>query len=95
MHLKDLVPALAGDEPFDLESIVREIMFVSPSMKLVDLLVQMRLSGGHIAIVVDEYGGTDGLVTLEDLFEEIVGDIQDEHDTDEEEMLKRLSVAVL
>lgn len=80
VHLKDVVPAIAGDEEFHIEKVLRKIMFVAPSMKVVDLLVQMRLSGEHIAIVVDEYGGTDGLVSLEDLFEEIVGDIQDEHD---------------
>lgn len=80
IHLKDLVAAIAGDEPYSIEKVLRKLMFVAPSMKVVDLLVQMRLSGEHIAIVVDEYGGTDGLVSLEDLFEEIVGDIQDEHD---------------
>ncbi len=93
IHLKDLVPSLAGDEPFDIDQVMRDIMFVAPSMKVVDLLVQMRLSGGHMAIVVDEYGGTDGLVTMEDLFEEIVGEIQDEHDTeDPDQALKRISL---
>lgn len=80
IHLKDLVAAIVGDEPYSIEKVLRKLTFVAPSMKVVDLLVQMRLSGEHIAIVVDEYGGTDGLVSLEDLFEEIVGDIQDEHD---------------
>ena len=82
IHLKDLVPALAGDELFDLDHVLREVYFISPSMKIMDLLVQMRVSGHHLAIVVDEYGGTDGLVTLEDLFEALVGEIQDEHDID-------------
>ncbi len=80
LHLKDLVPALAGDEPFDIDEVLRDIYFIAPSMKLIDLLVQMRLSGHHLAIVVDEYGGTDGLITMEDVFEALVGDIQDEHD---------------
>lgn len=80
IHLKDLVPMLAGHEPFDIDTILREVYFISPSMRLVDLLVHMRVSGHHLAIVVDEYGGTDGLVTLEDIFEALVGDIQDEHD---------------
>ncbi|TAF38773.1 MAG: HlyC/CorC family transporter [Alphaproteobacteria bacterium] len=80
IHMKDLVPMLAGDVMFDLDSIVRDIYFIAPSMRLVDLLVSMRVRGHHMAIVVDEYGGTDGIITLEDVFEAIVGDIQDEHD---------------
>ncbi|MBV8938579.1 MAG: HlyC/CorC family transporter [Alphaproteobacteria bacterium] len=80
LHIKDLFPVLAGDQSFDLKRILRPMLFVPPSMKIIDLLVSMRRRGSHMAIVVDEYGGTDGLVTLEDLFEEIVGDIQDEHD---------------
>lgn len=84
IHLKDLVPALSGDEVFDMDKVLRKILFVAPSMRIVDLLVQMRLSGDHMAIVVDEYGGTDGLITMEDVFEEIVGEIQDEHDTVED-----------
>jgi magnesium and cobalt transporter len=92
IHLKDLVPALTGDEPFDLDRVLREVYFIVSSMKIMDLLVQMRLSGHHLAIVVDEYGGTDGLVTLEDLFEALVGEIQDEHDVDGSEThYKRLS----
>lgn len=84
IHIKDLLPLLSEDEPFNMALILREVLFVPPSMKLTDLLVTMRASGMHIAMVVDEYGGTDGLVTLEDIFEEIVGDIQDEHDEDED-----------
>jgi len=83
IHIKDLVPLLSGDSPFNMALILRDILFVAPSMKLINLLVKMRDAGVHMAIVVDEYGGTDGLVTLEDLFEEIVGEIQDEHDEDE------------
>jgi magnesium and cobalt transporter len=93
LHLKDVVPALAGDEPFDMDAIVREIYFISPSMRLMDLLVQMRVFGHHLAIVVDEYGGTDGLVTLEDVMEALVGEIQDEHDVEDGgvSLYKRLS----
>jgi CBS domain containing-hemolysin-like protein len=93
LHIKDLIPALCGDMAFDIHRFVRQILFVPPSMKVVDLLVKMRMSGVHMAIVVDEYGGTDGLVTLENLFEEIVGDIHDEHDEDEkaEEKYHRLN----
>jgi len=93
VHVKDLLVTLCGDETFDMTSYIRELLFVPPSMRIIDLLLQMRRAGGHMAIVVDEYGGTDGLVTLEDLFEEIVGDIQDEHDEDEaqEEIITRIS----
>jgi magnesium and cobalt transporter len=84
IHLKDLLPMLSGDKPFALKQVMRALLFVPPSMRIIDLLIKMRHAGSHMAIVVDEYGGTDGLVTMENLFEEIVGDIQDEHDEDEE-----------
>lgn len=85
IHVKDLLPVLGSDkEGFHISQIMREVVFVPEAMKLSDLLLKMRLSGIHLAIVVDEYGGTSGLVTLEDLFEEIVGEIQDEHDDPEE-----------
>ena len=84
IHVKDLLPLLGnGTEGFHLSQIMREVVFVPEAMKASDLLLKMRVSGVHLAIVVDEYGGTTGLVTLEDLFEEIVGDIQDEHDEPE------------
>jgi len=90
IHVKDLLPMLSGDMGFELKALLRDLLFVPPSMKILDLLVKMRKSGIHMAIVVDEHGGTDGLVTFEDLFEEIVGDIQDEHDAkDEEEAIHR------
>jgi CBS domain containing-hemolysin-like protein len=94
VHIKDLVPLLSGDTPFNMALILRDILFVPPSMKLINLLVDMRKAGVHMAIVVDEYGGTDGLATLEDLFEEIVGDIQDEHDEEEENALNWTSQGV-
>ena len=85
IHVKDLLPLLGnGTEGFHINQIMRQVVFVPESMKVSDLLLKMRVSGVHLAIVVDEYGGTNGLVTLEDLFEEIVGDIQDEHDEVEE-----------
>ncbi|HEU5047603.1 MAG TPA: hemolysin family protein [Rickettsiales bacterium] len=83
IHVKDLIPLFAGDGVFNMAFVLRDVLFVPPSMKLTDLLLKMRAESVHIAIVVDEYGGTDGLVTLEDIFEEIVGDIQDEHDEDD------------
>jgi CBS domain containing-hemolysin-like protein len=84
IHVKDLIPFLGtSGKDFQLADMLRKILFVPPAMKIVDLLLKMRSEGVHIAIVVDEYGGTSGLVTLEDLFEKIVGQIQDEHDADE------------
>jgi magnesium and cobalt transporter len=65
----------------------REVLFVPPAMPALDLLLKMQTSRIHLALVVDEYGGTDGLVSIEDLVEEIVGDIDDEHDVDEEPRL--------
>jgi CBS domain containing-hemolysin-like protein len=74
--------------------IVRDLLFVPPSMPVSDLLVKMQATHLHMAIVVDEYGGTDGLVTIEDLVEVIVGDIADEHDTGEERMIRELGKGV-
>ncbi len=70
-------------------SMIRDVLFVPPSMPASDLLIKMKTSHVHLAIVVDEYGGTDGLVSLEDLVEEIIGDIADEHDTDDEHGMMR------
>jgi CBS domain containing-hemolysin-like protein len=67
----------------------REVLFVPPSMPVVDLLLRMQATHIHLAIVVDEFGGTDGLVSIEDLVEEIVGDIEDEHDIDELPPIRR------
>src|SRR6201993_38531 len=64
-------------------NIIRKLLFVPPSMRAIDLLAQMQASRIHLALVVDEYGGTDGLVSIEDLVEQIVGEIDDEHDSDE------------
>jgi len=85
IHIKDMVPLLASGSPFNMALILRDLLFVPPSMKLISLLFKMRVAGVHMAIVIDEYGGTDGLITLEDLFEEIVGEIQDEHDEEDQE----------
>ena len=80
VHVKDVLGFLdAGKQP-KLENFVRRVMFVAPSTRVIDLLQHMRLSRVHMALVVDEYGGIDGLITIEDLVEEIVGEIDDEHD---------------
>ena len=73
------------------KSIVRKILFSSPSMRILDLLLKMRSEQIHMSIVVDEFGGTDGLVTIEDLVEEIVGEIKDEHDFEEIDIIKKIS----
>lgn len=69
--------------PLSSARIVREILFVPPSMRVMDLLARMQASRIHLALVIDEYGGTDGLVSIEDIVEQIVGEIADEHDEDE------------
>ena len=83
VHIKDLLTYWDNRDDFDLKGILRQVLFVPPSMAVLDLLLQMRQTRVHMAIVVDEYGGTDGLVTIEDLVEEIVGEIEDEHDEEE------------
>jgi CBS domain containing-hemolysin-like protein len=69
--------------PLSEANIIRKLLFVPPSMRAIDLLAQMQASRIHLALVVDEYGGTDGLVSIEDIVEQIVGEIDDEHDNDE------------
>ncbi|MEQ8605101.1 MAG: hemolysin family protein [Marivibrio sp.] len=84
VHIKDVLGATVDPDPeaFDLRHVMRKVLFVAPSMRVLDLLLQMRMDRLHMALVVDEYGGIDGLVTIEDLVEEIVGEIEDEHDVD-------------
>jgi magnesium and cobalt transporter len=80
VHIKDVFAYVGRPEAFKLESILRRPLLVAPQMPVLDLLLQMRQARVHLALVVDEYGGIDGLVTIEDLVETIVGDISDEHD---------------
>ncbi len=83
LHIKDLMVEWGNQSGVALEPLSRDVTFVPPSMTVLDLLKQMQATRQHMAIVVDEYGGTDGLVTIEDLIEEIVGEIEDEHDQEE------------
>jgi len=82
---KDLLRYYAGEEEFNARDMLRPAIFVPESKRLNVLLREFRASRNHIAIVVDEYGGVAGLVTIEDVLEQIVGDIEDEHDFDEVE----------
>jgi len=100
-HIKDVYALIA--DTFDdavsskrfaehpVEPLLRPVLFVPGSMRIVDLLARMRAGRTHMAMIVDEYGGTDGLVTIEDLVEEIVGDIEDEHDEDEAALLQAIN----
>jgi magnesium and cobalt transporter len=76
VHIKDLLPFWGDGEAFSLEQLARPVLVVPPSARVIDLLLEMRKGRNHVAIVVDEFGGTDGLVTLEDLVEEIVGELE-------------------
>ena len=87
VHVKDVLAPVADRRPARLERLLRKVLYVAPSLPILDLLVQMRQARTHIAVVVDEFGGIDGLVTIEDLIEEIVGDIEDEHDEPETQTL--------
>ena len=83
IHLKDVVRHLNRGEDVPVSELAREVTFVAPSSRALDLLQEMRMTRRHLALVVDEYGGIDGLITIEDLVEEIVGEIVDEHDVEE------------
>jgi CBS domain containing-hemolysin-like protein len=90
IHVKDVMAILEPSPEgaifiapdASITALRRPILFAPPSMRALDLLVKMQASHTHLALVIDEYGGTDGLVSIEDLIEEIVGDISDEHDED-------------
>jgi CBS domain containing-hemolysin-like protein len=80
VHIKDIIAAVGREGEFSLRAALRKPLFIVPSVPVLDLLLRMRQERVHMALVVDEYGGIDGLVTIEDLVETIVGDIADEHD---------------
>ena len=87
VHVKDVFAYVGRPEAFSLETILRKPLMVAPQIPVLDLLLQMRQQRMHMALVVDEYGGIDGLVTIEDLVETITGDISDEHDDVEAPMV--------
>lgn len=83
IHIKDILSSLARGEKIVMKDLIREVPIVSPSLHVLDLLLQMRESRKHLALVVDEFGGIDGLVTIGDVLEAIIGQIEDEHDPDQ------------
>ncbi|MCK4861585.1 MAG: CBS domain-containing protein, partial [Rhodobacteraceae bacterium] len=96
VHLKDIALnyGFGANGKFDLKSIIRPLIYVPPSMPLGALLQKMQSERVHMALVIDEYGGVEGLVTLEDLIEEIVGEIEDEHDIEEAQLWSEESPSV-
>ena len=91
LHIKDLLNNI-NNHNFFLKNIIRDVLYVAPKSPILELLKRMRSSRIHMGLVVDEFGGVDGLVTIEDLVEEIVGEIEDEHDAEDEieHQLKRI-----
>jgi CBS domain containing-hemolysin-like protein len=95
IHIKDVFKAsVDASSERSVTALMREPLFVPESMGVLDLLARMRTQRMHLAIVVDEFGGTEGLVTIEDVVEEIVGEIEDEHDIEEAQMLTMLDDGV-
>jgi CBS domain containing-hemolysin-like protein len=88
IHSKDLLPLLLTPEKFRLEEVLQDPLYVVDTARLEDVLKQMQKAKSHFGFVVDEHGGIEGIITLEDLLEEIVGDISDEHDEEVNEQIK-------
>ena len=97
LHTKDLLGAILERKPINIKKLMNQrVVFAAPSMRGLDLLREMQAKGMQMAVVIDEFGGTQGLVTLEDLLEEIVGEIEDEHDMlDSPPELRQLSARVI
>lgn len=95
VHHKDVMGLSYLNQTFTLSRLVRRVLFVSPSMRVLDLLLEMRLQKIHMALVVDEFGGVDGLATIENVVEQIVGEISDEHDRDVDPDLIQLPDGVI
>ncbi len=91
VHIKDIIQfSLKKNIDFNLKKIIREVLFIPPTMPVMNLLLKMQATKLHMALVIDEHGGTDGLITIEDVIEEIVGEIEDEHDKDDNFNFKKI-----
>jgi len=91
IHIKDIISNLHRKDQLIIEDLVRDVLIIAPSISVLDLLLKMRATQNHMALIVDEFGGIDGLVTIEDLVEEIVGKIEDEHDTAPAQQIRKMS----
>ena len=93
VHIKDLIQLNSQEarNNLNIKNIIKNVLFVPPSMPVLNILLKMQSTKLHMALVIDEHGGTDGLVTIEDLVEEIVGEIQDEHDQEEVVEFKKIN----
>ncbi len=89
VHIKDLLAYFLNPKDFFLGKFIRKVLFASPSVQLNELLLDMQQSRTHMALIIDEYGGIDGLITIENILEELVGDIRDEHEEDEEPLITK------
>ena len=92
IHVKDLYSLTLNKEPFSLDKLIRPILLVPETMTLDNLIIEFKKTHGQMAVVVDEFGGTSGLITLEDVLEEIIGEVQDEFDDEEETNIKQVAV---
>ena len=90
VHIKDVIKNINVTD-FNINNILREVLYTAPKSPILDLLKRMRASRIHMSLVVDEFGGVDGLVTIEDLVEEIVGEIEDEHDAEDEIKFEKIN----
>ncbi len=84
IHIKDILAKMTKNEPFDIQSLTRDAPIVSPAMPILDLVHLMRQRRRHLVMVVDEYGGIDGLVTIGDVIEEVLGEIDDEYNVEDD-----------
>lgn len=90
IHVKDLYSLATNNSKYSIETLIRPILLVPETMTLDNLIIEFKKSHGQMAVVIDEFGGTSGLITLEDVLEEIIGDVQDEFDEEEEADIKEV-----